>query len=115
LSLTGWKRLTAVGSGAGVDLYLDGVLVGSHASTIGTGVRYILGDGDAGGMTRAFGAAADFFIWRRGLSATEVAAHARQPYRLLRSGEGPWRSGAPAPPALLPPFRRIEPSTHVRM
>jgi len=115
LSLAGWRRVTAVGTAGGVRLHLDGQEVGAHATAIGTGVRFILGDGDGGGLNRSFAAAADFFIWSRALSDTEVRVHARAPYALLR-GDPTLPGRTPAlPPGLLPPFRRLEPNTLLRM
>ena len=115
LSLTGWRRLTVVGTAGGVGLHLDGQLVASHATPISTGVRYILGDGDGGSLTRAFGAGADFFVWTRSLSDAEVRTHALAPYAMLRPGmPGLFRS-APAGTGLFPPFPRAEPNTLLRM
>lgn len=114
-SLTGWRRVTVVGAPSGVRLHLDGQLVGSHAVAISTGVRFILGDGDGGGLTRAFGAATDFFIWTRGLSDAELRAHALNPYAMLRAqAPTPLRS-TKAGGVLYPPFPRFEPNTLLRM
>lgn len=115
LSLAGWRRITAVGDAGGVRLHLDGQAVGAHATPITAGIRYILGDGDGGGLTRAFGAAADFFIWSRALSDTEVRAHARAPYAMLRGNVAPSVRSSAVVPAILPPFRRAEPNTLLRM
>lgn len=117
LSLSGWKRVTAVGTSAGVKIYLDGVETGSHGTALSAGIRYILGDGDSGGsLNRAIGSAADYFIWTRALSDVEVRAHAAQPYALLRAaGLFGFRSAGVTPANFLPPFPHREPSTQLRM
>lgn len=86
-SLTGWHRVTVTVSGSTATLYIDGgsTWIGTATQAFaGFTLRSVLGSDVTSGIEWPW-PAADVFYWVRALAANEVAAHARQPYAVLKN------------------------------
>lgn len=88
-----WHAATAIRRGDTVELYYDGLLVGTKADTAGSfsqaGPRYYFGRDDRVGSTQFSGKLDDIAMWNVALSVAEIEA--------LAGGTSPIDASIPAP------------------